>query len=202
MSLAIHKYNSLSGPFGLCSEYWDEKASVFRKADETEQGDCCMRTCKPFVDECAELCPKVEAKYQKLCYKTCGDIQNSCKDFCSLSSPMSGVNNPIFKGTKEKGCGDGIYELLNKECIKKNKNDILNICRNSCIQSDKLDCEKHCHYSLNLISEEKANPLYFKKKVGAMAVKNTGGQVNIIQYIIYALVIVGIVFGIWILATL
>uniref|UniRef100_A0A6C0JS36 Uncharacterized protein n=1 Tax=viral metagenome TaxID=1070528 RepID=A0A6C0JS36_9ZZZZ len=202
MSLSNHTYNLRAGQFGLCSGYWDEKAQVFRRADETEQRDCCMKTCKPFVDTCANICPKAAPKYQKLCYKTCDDIVTTCGDFCNLSSPVWGANNPIFKGTKEKECGDDIYNPLNIDCIKKNKDAIINICRHNCTPTSKLDCEEHCKYSYNIISDKKANPLYFEKKIKelrGMSIKQTKGKGDNVQYIIYALAIVGIVFGIWIL---
>lgn len=203
MSLVNHRYNLRSGPFGLCSGYWDEKSQLFRRADETEQGDCCVKTCKPFVDACANMCPKAAPEYQGLCYKTCDDIVTTCGDFCKLSSPVWGANNPILKGTKEKGCGDGIYEPLNIECIKKNQNDIINICRHDCTTTSKLDCEQHCDYSYGIISDKKADPLYFEKKIEdlkSMSIKRTRDDGDNVQYIVYALAIVGIVFGIWILA--
>ena len=202
-----HIYNLQTGPFGLCSGHWDEKTQVFRRADETEQGDCCLRTCKPLIDLCSRTCPKAEPKYQELCYKTCEDISVTCGDFCKLSSPIWGSTNPIFKGIKEQGCGDYLYEPLNNECIKKNKDGIINICRQNCRSSHTLDCDKHCQYSYNIISDDKTNPLYFKKNIEGLksfSVKNNKYKRvdNNIMYIIYSLVIVGIIFGMWILTNI
>jgi hypothetical protein len=191
MSLA-NRHNLDSGPFGLCSGYWDKNAQIFRKADQTDIAVCCMKTCETFVDKCKELCPKAEEKYKNLCYQTCDDIQKTCGDFCDLSSTVLGSDNPIFKGIKEKGCGDGLYKSVDKECVKKNKNDIIKICLNSCIDSEQLDCEKHCNYSYKIILDEDdtkyenpSKPKGHKK-----------------MYIIYSLAIIGIIFGIWILSTL
>jgi hypothetical protein len=194
MSLA-NRHNLDSGPFGLCSGYWDKDANIFRKADQTDIAICCMKTCETFVDECKEQCPKAEPKYQHLCYQTCDDIQTSCGDFCDLSSPVWGSDNPILKGSREKGCGDGIYKSLDKECVKNNKNDIINICLNTCIDSDQLDCEKHCNYSYKIISDEdnkKNNSLY----------ESVRKQKGYNMYIIYFFAIIFIIFGIWILVRL
>jgi hypothetical protein len=196
MSLANHKYNLRSGPFGLCSGYWDADAHVFRRANKTEEGDCCLLTAKPLVDKCVELCAKAEPRYQKLCYESCTDIRETTKANCQLSSADWGTDNPIYKGTKASGCGDSIYKLLDMECVRQNKYKILDVCRYECLPSDKLDCDQHCRYSYKMISDEKNNPLYFKQSHKSLHVKRTKGYHN---NVLYGLAIAGILFGLWIL---
>ena len=68
MSSENHKYNLHAGLFGLCSGYWDEQSDTFRASDDIEQEDCCLRTCRPFVNECVNECPNAIPKNRKFCY--------------------------------------------------------------------------------------------------------------------------------------
>jgi hypothetical protein len=196
------KYNSQSGPFGLCSGYWDEKSHLFRLADETEKSDCCLSTCKPLIDKCVELCPKAEAKHRNSCYKSCDDIKEACVSNCKLSSGVFGRSNPIFKGTEAAGCGNGVYKPIDKECAIKNKIKIMNICRNNCTPTSNVECTKHCQYSFDFNTDANTNPLSFTKPSKLLKspyIKSTHGEGNSVMYIVYALVIFGIIFGIYII---
>ena len=201
-------YNLHEGPFGLCSSFWDEKSGQFKSADDVQLLDCCLRTCKPLVDECVEQCPKATPSHQRgLCYETCNDIKESCDNNCQLSYNFWGVNNnPIYKGVKDLGCGDGIYTRLDNKCIVENKDKIIDICEKNCIPEQRLDCTMHCAYSYNMIVNKKDNPLYFNIPANVNAkspyIKSTRGEQNNSLYFVYALAIVGILFGIWILLKL
>ena len=191
------------GLFGLCSGYWDQKSNMLKKFDNVDRGHCCLNTCKPFVDECVKECPTITPKDRKLCYKVCGDIREICEDNCLLSSDMWGINNPINKGTSEFGCGDGVYKKYDMDCLLKNKDDIIKYCQSHCLSSHDVDCKRHCDWSYNLITNKNSNPLYFDvpNTVGARYPYIKGNKNNI-QYIIYSLVVVGIIFGIYILLML
>ena len=141
-----------------------------------------------------------------MCYKKCGNIREICQDNCLLNnkSEIWGVNNPIYKGTKDFGCGDGIYKSLDLECILSNKENIIKVCNNNCVSTETLDCTNHCNYSYNIISDKNTNPLNFNtpniKRLPY--IKNNRGEGDNTQYIVYAFAISGIIFGIYILFTL
>lgn len=188
--MSLYNFNS-DGFFGLCSGYWDEKSRTFKGTNETEKADCCLRTCKPFINECVKQCPNSEPKNRKSCYKSCDDIKEICEDNCQLSNNMWGVNNPIYKGTEQSGCGNGVYTTLNKKCILDNKEKIIKICEDNC----SVNCKNHCIYSYNLISNKNSNPLSFNIPINTKKTTTTSTT----AYIIYALSISGIIFGIYIL---
>jgi len=199
-------YNLLSGPFGLCSGIWDEHAKIFRRADDTEKGECCFNTCKPFVQKCVENCPKASSThFEDLCYKTCHDIKESCKNNCLLSSNSWSLNNPIYDGTKKFGCGDGFGHSINEECLKKHKDGILKECQRNCLPTQDLDCQKHCIYSYNFLTDDKADPLSFDRVIGTRSSDSSGSSGisswgGISLYILfYSLVFVVIMLGIYIL---
>ena len=187
--MSLYNFNS-DGFFGLCSGYWDEKSQTFKGTNETERSDCCLRTCKPFIDECVKQCPNSKPNNRKSCYKSCDDIKEICEDTCQLSNNIWGVNNPIYKGTEQSGCGNGVYTPLNKKCILNNKKKILKICEDNC----SVNCKNQCIYSYNLISNKNSNPLSFN-----IPINTSENKKRTTHYIIYALSISGIIFGIYIL---
>jgi hypothetical protein len=196
-------YTIPSGPFGLCSGYWDEKSDSFISSDITEVGNCCLRACKPFVDECVKSCPEAENKYRNLCYESCSDIREACEDNCELNNELWYIDNPIFIGTREVGCGDDLYKTIVKECAIKNKNKIINICKKNCTPNSYINCRQLCEYSFDMITDKKNNPLFFKQPQSIpqklQKIKNTNNDVNDVNSVIYAVGIVSIIFGIYII---
>ena len=144
--------DSDDGPFYICSRIWDNSSNIFRRSTSTEKNKCCLRTCAPFIRECDKICP--DAKDSKLCELTCNDIKDSCVDYCQLSTEgLWGIDNPIYKATKEYGCGDGYYNPINQQCLKDNKDNIISSCQKNCIPTMEVGCSHHCKYSYNFISD-------------------------------------------------
>jgi len=132
MSFTNHKYNLRSGPFGLCSGYWDEKNRVFHRANKTEERKCCLNSCKPLTNECRDMCNL--ATNNKTCHETCDDIEEICEDNCDLL----GDKNPIYN--------HGITNQINVDSVLKNKDEIIRFCRKNCVTTSEIDCQKHCEY--------------------------------------------------------
>ena len=152
------------GPFTLCSSIWDEKQNRFRSANLAEKDECCERPCLSNIEECRKICstiPEIDRDKYNLCMKKCDiDLNKACENNCTLISSNLGITNPIYKGTKELGCGDGYYESINIECLKKNKNDILKVCYTDCTESSMIDCDVYCNHFYNKLL--KKNTLYDK----------------------------------------
>lgn len=189
-------YNSQSGPFGLCSGIWDENAKIFRRANETDKAICCFNTCKPFVQTCVKNCPKAKTShFRELCYKTCHDIKESCKNNCLLSGNSWNVDNPIYNGTRKFGCGDGFGHPIDEECMKKHTYGIMQECQRSCLPTSDLDCQKHCEYSYNFLTDDSVDPLAFDIP------KNISKKENTTTHLSY-LIIISIILGlllVWII---
>lgn len=202
-------YNLSSGPFGLCAGYWDEKDQIFRTATKTEEGECCINGCKPFVKECRELCKKSSTPdILETCYNTCDDVQKLCQDNCQLSSKLWGANNPIYKATKKFGCGNGFETPVNKTCAIQHKDEILRDCAQNCITMPTLNCKEHCEYSFGLISGEEKNPLDIGKDtmITKKSIQNkltllndNDTRYNCMLYVVYAFALSVIIFGLYIM---
>ena len=180
------------GPFGLCSSKFTN--GVFTEANATDMYKCCLRTCRPVVDECVRLCKLTSNETKVNCYNTCDDISTSCDDNCKLSTDYYwGVDNDIYKGTVAFGCGDGYYTVINKECMKENKDGVINICTSSCLPTSTKNCEYHCQYSYNKLVNPQDNVLAFKKEV-VVPVSRSGYIIGgysryIVFYILFCLVV-------------
>lgn len=200
MSLQNQRYNLRSGPFGLCTGYWDENERIYKGANRTQELDCCLSNCKPFIEECKTTCQKIDSDYIKgTCEQTCEDIKNNCEDNCKLSSENWGVNNPIFNSIGKYGCGDGYYKPIDNNCIRKNKKDILLECKKSCIPTNDINCDEHCEYSYNLIykSEDKTTFLSQRKMSSQYGV--VSHLTKDYMYILYSFSLSVIILGIYIL---
>jgi hypothetical protein len=149
-----------AGPFSICSGVWNDKNNTYKRLSAVEKNKCCLETCDPVLTECHKLCPK-----NKNCKKTCKDINDSCIDYCQLSTTgIWGRKNPIFKATKTFGCGDGVYYPINQQCVKDNKNNIINFCEKDCTPSDDYNCSDICNYVYNDIINPSNTHLYFTGK--------------------------------------
>jgi hypothetical protein len=187
----MHNFNS--GLFGVCSEYWDEKSRSFKKSNDVQMLDCCLRTCEPFVRSCVNECPRAAPVDRLACYKLCEDIRENCESNCKLSGDFWGLEkNPIYEGTKAYGCGDGIYIPFDKDCLLKHKEGIIKVCQNRCTPTDTVDCTSHCVYSYDLRINPSHNPLSFQTpdNVGMRSIKSYKSNS---WYIIYAIAIVGVI---------
>ncbi len=185
MSLQYKKYNLNPGPFGLCSKIWDEDSQTFKKANKTETGDCCLYTCKPTVDQCVKYCH--ESNNTSICYKTCTNIKELCETNCQLSTELLGYKNPIFKGTDAFGCGNKFEQTIDKNCILKNKDNILKICQNNCLPTSDIDCYKHCEYSFNTLASKHINPLYFDEEP-TQSILEYQSEENMLKILIFIII--------------
>ena len=155
--------NLRTGPFVLCDGYLDEKSNIFHKANNSEKGYCCLQTCKPFIEKCEKKCEKTS--HEKTCHEKCDNIKKLCEDNCKLGSlEIWGLNNPIYKGTNEYGCGTvGSFENPSKQkCLLQNKSKIIQVCRQNCLPTSDINCDDHCKYSFDLIYNKNTNPLTLK----------------------------------------
>ena len=155
--------NLRTGPFALCDGYLDEKSNIFYKANNSEKGYCCLQTCKPFIEKCEKNCQ--ESSFKKTCRKKCDNIKKLCEDNCKLGSlEIWGLDNPIYKGTNEYGCGTvGSFENPSEQkCLIQNKSKIIQVCRRNCLPTSDINCDDHCKYSFDLIYDKNTNPLTLK----------------------------------------
>lgn len=159
-----------SGMFATCSGIWDDRLQQYRNATSTEIADCCSQQCIKPVKFCRKYCMDnlVQEFDNKVlldkCLKTCEDVRNICLGTCSLSSPHVGMNNNYFQCAYEFGCR-GVGNYPDRECVIKNKDEIFNCCRKTCLPTKDIDCQQHCEYIQSaIIDPEKTTGVPLSQK--------------------------------------
>jgi hypothetical protein len=153
--------------FTLCSGKWDVKKNKFIKNNSTDKGKCCLETCVSNIEECGKICSSIDMsdveKY-KSCIEVCEvQLKNVCEDNCRLIDTTNrGFNNPIYIGTTDSRCGDGYFKKIDKDCLKKNKDNIIKVCNNNCNTTQDMDCQVHCNYSYDKLENPELDILYRK----------------------------------------
>jgi hypothetical protein len=185
------KYNLDSGPFGLCSGYWDEKTNSFKKSGSTDTYKCCLSSCIPNIEECNKLCNSVTKGSTTRCNKICKDIEQSCNDYCELATPRFwGMDDPMYDIIKDFGCGSNYYDTIDIKCMERNKDKIISICNKNCIPTISIGCKNHCKYMYDLLT--KSLNLKIKKTSQAeykSFIENNNNS-NYVSYILYSILIV------------
>jgi hypothetical protein len=190
------KYDLINGPFQLCYGIWNERKKKFIKNDITTQGECCVKTCLPTLEECRKICSEnnLDTDDYNLCMKICNvEIKNACENNCRLISDDFGFNNPIYKGTSEFGCGDGYYDKINKKCLKKNKDNIIRSCKNNCTDTPNMDCTHHCDHFYKELEKPSRNKFYPKKNKNINVLNKKQSKSSPKYLILYFIIIVVVV---------
>ncbi len=115
---------------------------------------CCSQGCVEPVKYCQEYC-RTHSVDPVNCQQTCIDQKNICLDTCKLSSPQVGPRNDYVQCCFDQGCR-GLGDIPDPECVKKNKQTIFDCCRQSCIPTKDLDCQKHCEFMQNITIDPNA----------------------------------------------
>lgn len=178
--------------FASCSKIWD--GQKFKNATETEIGHCCLNMSNLFVNNCVEICQENSEDIEK-CVKECEYIGDSTDDMCELGIDLWGSENPIYKGTDEAGCGDGYYVNIDRKCIKKNKDEVIKVCKKHCIPTSKIDCGKHCNFSYEMITTEPKLIESFKNNIIKTSKSNAGIYILLLGFgLLFVLVFIKMIF--------
>jgi hypothetical protein len=162
-----------AGMFSPCSGTLDPITHKYKLTDITELYKCCSRKCLEPENFCLNFCYKnhgIDKEFDtplKLarCLRTCSDMKKLCLETCSMSSDHTGPDNNFLKCAKNYGCYDGYKP--DRECLEKNKHDIFNCCRKTCIPLKNLNCQKHCEFNRDVLYKidefkESSNPTELK----------------------------------------
>jgi hypothetical protein len=145
--------NLKPGMFTTCSLIWDEKQGKYRPATITEVADCCIKNCAKNVEDCDKYSRKHLAKLgPEILHRglsTCRNVRKVCLDTCKQSSDQVNTNNPYAKCAHKNGCM-GVFQ--DPQCIIKNKDKIFKCCRETCIPTKDLDCQRYCNFMQSVSS--------------------------------------------------
>lgn len=117
------------GSFAPCSKYWD--GAKYIDATPDQQYKCCNSKCIRYSDICgnSDSCDSMTQVCNKVCQSVRYDPYIRHFDKCMV----------------DIGCLKN--DILNYDCIKKNKDQLISCCINKCD-----NCDEHCKisYDINL----------------------------------------------------
>lgn len=198
MSRDISEYSLRNGIYTTCSGRWIPESDSYRAATVSEIAECCLDECKKPVKFCIDYCKnnsgpnKVYDTQKKVddCISTCQTYERLCNDICQLSSPYFNEDSYYLDCAEIKGCLNSKRQT-NSECIRKNADEILHCCKDSCIPTQDLDCDSYCEFSHNIaMNKDKL----LQSKVNAPKLIESSQKPRFFWFIIF-----GIIFGIIVL---
>jgi hypothetical protein len=160
--------NSISGINNICLTKFDPKSKKFILANHVEITKCCLETNSKYINLCRDSCLKnfSDKNKQSTCLIDCNHKAYMNNNICKRVSNLWGEFNPYTICGKELGCGKNSKDInyLNKKCVKKNKDLIMNCCLENCTQKNLKNlyaCNDHCMVSyLGIVNPNKLNPLF------------------------------------------
>lgn len=130
------------GQFSPCSIKWNDKTNSFEKNTLEEVYECCHHNCDKFLKICKD---KHKCKSDNECI-SCDTIQDICSKNCFTPLQTDEYDHII-------NC---IYNYCNPndiECMKKEKEKLLECCNARCVNTDAINCDKYCNLLVNSLLE-------------------------------------------------
>lgn len=160
--------DSVLSPF--CRSYYDKDKEKLVYTNSLERIFCCMETCKNHINFCFKNCDQSPYHDQKKCFEKCNEVVKICESSC-MAIPSLGLRNVINCGN-DVGCGS--RPPFSTKCIKQNKDNIINCCKNKCLMSSDIDCENNdsCDIFYSFFSGETPFPIKYKNKQDNKDVKD------------------------------
>lgn len=128
--------NKIDRLYTNCSGYYDNKSKKYISNNPIDVFKCCINNCSDYLSYCKRVCDS-EENCDK-CYRYFEDCQEGCEsgDFWT--------NNYFNKCTQDSSCFNNYVNDL--DCIKRNKNDLIDCCLKSCDSIKYENCSDYCNY--------------------------------------------------------
>ena len=141
------------GLFSLCSFVWDKENKRYIEADASDIVKCCLKECEKPIEFCLNYCNDTYGKKSKnnqpafmhKCIQNCTKQQLECVQVCRANKDYW-YNSLIEQCSRDKNCFLSNNDP-DKDCIIRNKKEILNCCHKKCIPSKDLNCYNYCDVS-------------------------------------------------------
>jgi len=135
--------------FSVCQATWDSDRQQFYRLNKAENVKCCFDRCDKPVNNCKRYCESFLDKEdeKKICEDTCVKQKILCEDSCKAYVDWD--KNPFVECVRKSKCFINGSTFL-PECIRKNKDELVKCCANSCIQGEDYDCNDLCEFSANI----------------------------------------------------
>lgn len=154
----------VGGIFASCKGELETDNDSWDKYTLSEQIQCCIDQYKPSKEYCLEECSKngveifsdggalTDEQALIKCKLICDQSYDLGVDTCRLLSPEFQLNSTAYNSAI-KFCPAQEHLLPDPECVRKNKDNIINTCRTSCIPTHNIDCQKYCDFMYNILSD-------------------------------------------------
>lgn len=132
--------------FPYCQGKWDDEKNRFIQSSDIDVLRCCEDLCKNRLQYCFEQChsrygpngTKPEYNTHKSCNRQCHQLRDTCHVHCFSYPPQKLTS--VIECIRKQGCGS--FPIVDRECMKQNKQNILTCCRGK-------PCEEFYDYILN-----------------------------------------------------
>jgi hypothetical protein len=142
------------GLSGLCSVTWDSEMQSYQRSDATEEMQCCLSECTEPVKFCNNYCHSMHdpsTEDHAKCTRACAYQKYICSSACSLMNKVWYKDNYLKTCAFGAGCIKDSWPV--KECLQKNKQQIIRCCQNACIPTRDVGCSSFCDYAYELMEE-------------------------------------------------
>jgi len=148
------KVNQSYNIYPYCEQIWDNKTGKIKYSNNLEIADCCLKNCKDNYKYCNNQCQKIYKNNKRNiihCQNSCITLnKNLCGNFCQLAAINLQLNNTFYKCTEKSKCNTK-YTYPNKNCINKNKKNIINCVNENCNKKNSKEyCKKYIDFFIKL----------------------------------------------------
>lgn len=188
----------LGGLYQNCSVYLDKDTNTLRYSDRDKIFKCCLNNYTKANESCINKCNadlnKSTIEYAK-CKELCEAKKNKWIESCSTIRIRKEHEDIFMIKAKKANCWNSNLNILDNNCLIKNKKEIIYECTQDCETTANTNCNNFCNTSYDLIvNPDNVSDLFNNRNI----------QIDNIDKIIlkkkwnntYIWIIIGIILGI------
>jgi hypothetical protein len=139
-----------SNIFSICQATWDTNRKKFYGMNKADELKCCFDRCDEPIKNCKKFCENTlkNDEDKQACNVICVKQKVLCEDNCKAY--LDWEQNPLVICAKKSKCFKDNF-TFDSDCVGKNRENLINCCKNSCIQSDDYDCNDLCEFSTDIL---------------------------------------------------
>ena len=179
MYLSNNQYDKTkSNIFSICESTWNSESGNFYEMNKTDEIRCCFDRCNKPVKNCKSFCENTFKKNEdkKSCLITCSKQKVLCEDNCKAYVEWD--DNPFVECVKNSECINNF--IFNTECVKKNRKELVECCKNSCTQTNDYNCDELCEASASVL--ENLEVKKFQKPLEELRQKNRNYTIYVVIF--------------------
>lgn len=125
-------------------KYFDQNKNKYVNLSLDRIHKCCTNQCKYVDKKCRAYCQQPHAPTH--CQKHCHYNHQSCLAGCDITHILEGSQANIPWCISQSAC-KGLEREKLRDCLEHEREHIIRCCRQDCIPTREINCDKHCEYS-------------------------------------------------------